>query len=342
MNQQKNIFIIISTVFVFLLTIPCVNAVESEKSSNQLNLSALTEPILHLVPEAQRPSKFKVCYRDPAVWYENGKFYFFFTLIEMDDKGAPYSFVATTVSSDLIHFEPIRKLTPCDLALNYGSPGNVVRYNNEYCLCVQTYCQENGERYGNANSRVWLMRSQDLRNWSAPELLRVKGDDVPQEKMGRMIDPYLIEDRAHPGLWWCFYKQNGVSISSSRDLKHWTFHRSVACGENVCILYDDSTQSYRLWNSPQNGIGEMRSKNLTDWVKVDRLITLGQKEWPWARGRLTAAVVLDLRKEKSVGKALMFFHASEKTEQELFPHGTCLGIAWSDDLEQWTWPGKSR
>lgn len=84
----------------------------------------------------------------------------------------------------------------------------------------------------------------------------------------------------------------------------------------------------------------MRSKNLTDWVRVDRLITLGQKDWPWAQGRLTAAVVLDLRKEKCVGKALMFFHASEKTEQELFPQGTCLGIAWSDDLEHWSWPGK--
>ena len=33
---------------------------------------------------------------------------------------------------------------------------------------------------------------RDLENWSKPELLRVKGPDVPREKMGRMIDPYLL------------------------------------------------------------------------------------------------------------------------------------------------------
>ncbi|MDD3588104.1 MAG: hypothetical protein PHQ75_13055, partial [Thermoguttaceae bacterium] len=140
MNAQKNFLLLILTAFVLLIAPRWVYTSENEKSSSRLDLSALSGPILHLVPEAQRPSKFQVCYRDPAVWYENGKFFFFFTLIEMDKKGAPYSFVATTVSSDLIHFEPIRKLTPRNLALNFGSPGNVVRYNNEYCLCVQTYC----------------------------------------------------------------------------------------------------------------------------------------------------------------------------------------------------------
>jgi hypothetical protein len=48
------------------------------------------------------------------------------------------------------------------------------------------------------------MRSKDLEMWGAPELLRVKGPDVPQEKMGRMLDDYLLADKDEPGKWWCF------------------------------------------------------------------------------------------------------------------------------------------
>ena len=67
------------------------------------------------------------------------------------------------------------------------------------------------------------MRSDDLEHWSDPELLMVKGDDIPVADMGRMIDPYLLEDANEPGKWWCYYKQNGVSMSYSYDLIHWTF-----------------------------------------------------------------------------------------------------------------------
>lgn len=37
--------------------------------------------------------------------------------------------------------------------------------------------------------------------------------------MGRMLDPYLFADKDEPGKYWCFYKQNGVSCSYSRDLR---------------------------------------------------------------------------------------------------------------------------
>ncbi|MDO5581228.1 MAG: metallophosphoesterase [Planctomycetia bacterium] len=304
----------------------------------RIDLGKLTSPILYPIPKEDRPSKYQTCFRDPAVWYENGLFYFFFTMIEVDEKGSPWSYLASTVSADLIHFEPVRKLTPKDLALNFGSPGNVVRFKDHYYLCVQTYCQENGEKYGNANSRIWTMRSKDLRRWEPPVLLRVKGDSVPQEAMGRMIDPYLIQDPK--GLWYCFYKQNGCSLSVSNDLIHWKYVKSIECGENVCILYDEKTKEYRLWNSPPNGIAEMKSRDLIHWDPLPGLITLGQKEWDWAKGRLTAAVVLDLRNDPHIGKALLFFHASEKKEQEIFPQGTELGIAWSSDLIHWNWPNK--
>jgi hypothetical protein len=135
----------------------------------------------------------------------------------------------------------------------------------------------------------------------------VKGPEVAVEDMGRMIDPYLIEDKDESGKWWCFYKQSGVSLSWSYDLKNWTYFGRADSGENVCVL--DDGDEYVLFHSPGNGIGEKRSKDLKQWRDVDGLITLGQKQWRWAENRITAGVVLDLRKERRIGKYVIFFMA---------------------------------
>lgn len=65
---------------------------------------------------------------------------------------------------------------------------------------------------------------------------------------------------------------------------------------------------YVLFDSPAGGIGVKRSRDLHAWRNV-ALLTLGQKDWPWAQGRLTAGFVLDLRDVPAVGKAIMFFMA---------------------------------
>jgi len=51
-----------------------------------------------------------------------------------------------------------------------------------------------------------------------------------------MIDRCLIEDASNWGKWWWFCKQNGVSMSWSRDLKTWTYGRKRHAGENVTVL----------------------------------------------------------------------------------------------------------
>ena len=292
-----------------------------------LNWQAFTSPVL-LRGDA------KTAYRDPAVFYRNGCFYLYFTLVETEEDGTVYLYLAMTTSTDLVHFTPVRKLSELDRALNYSSPGNIIRFGGRFCLCCQTYCRENGEKYGNANCRIWLRRSDDLIHWDAPELLRVKGDAVPDAEMGRMIDPYLLEDREEPGKYWCFFKQNGVSLSHSRDLVHWEYAGHADSGENVCVEVVDG--EYWLWHSPPNGIGLMKSRNLVDWERSPELITLGQAHWPWARGRLTAGVVADLRSVPEVGKALLFFHGTgPEDESVIFDQYACIGFAWSDDLLNW-------
>ncbi|NLX99842.1 MAG: family 43 glycosylhydrolase [Rhodopirellula sp.] len=278
-------------------------------------------------------------YRDPAAVYHNGVFHLFFTLVRTEPDGKVFSYAASSKSRDLVHWTAPRAFTPRDRSLNFSSPGNIVRFDGRWVLCLQTYPRPKGEKYGNENSRLWIMRSDDLEHWSRPEMLRVKGD-VATESMGRMIDPYLLEDKDEPGKWWCFYKQNGVSRSWSRDLEHWTFTGSADAGENVCVIVD--RDEYVLFHSPHNGIGMKRSADLNAWRDCG-VTVLGQPDWPWARhGRLTAGCVLDLRRTPAVGKAIMFFHASEKSEDITFDTHCHLGLAWSDDLQEWQWPEEKR
>ena len=67
-----------------------------------------------------------------------------------------------------------------------------------------------------------------------------------------MIDPYLVEDKDEPGKWWCFYKQNGASLSYSFDLKSWHYEGRISSGENVCVWVDKN--EYYLMHSPANGM----------------------------------------------------------------------------------------
>lgn len=298
-----------------------------------IEFGAIPSPILF-----QGDTKF--AYRDPAALCVEGTFHLFFTLSESAEDGGYYNMTAQSASRDLVHWTFPRLITPRDRTLNYSSPGNVVRFGDNWVLCLQTYPTPNRETFGTADSRIWILRSTDLETWSEPELLRVKGDGVPPAEMGRMIDPYLLQDAADPGKWWCFYKQNGASMSWSRDLVHWTYSGHVDAGENVTVIRRGD--QYVMFHSPTNGIGVKFSRDPAHWGGDTALLTLGQAEWPWAQGRLTAATVLDLTGAPGVGKYVMFFHGSTKEGLERLPaHGEAsLAIAWSEDLEHWAWPGK--
>ncbi|HCO93173.1 MAG TPA: hypothetical protein DIU00_04345 [Phycisphaerales bacterium] len=282
----------------------------------------------------------KYAYRDPAAVFHDGRFYLYFTLSETAPDGGYYNMTAYSISEDLAHWTFPEIMTPRDRNLNYSSPGNIIRYQGQWIICLQTYPTPNREVFGTNESRIWIMRSRDLMNWSEAELLKVKGSDVPRAEMGRMIDPYLLEDAGQKGKWWCFYKQRGVSMSYSYDLKNWTYAGNAPSGENVTVIR--RVDEYVMFHSPRNGIGVKRSKDPKLWGPDVQLLTLGQKDWPWAQGRLTAATVVDLTRESAIGKYIMFFHGSSKEGlQAQLAHGAAsLAIAWSDDLVSWHWSGQ--
>lgn len=302
-----------------------------------VQLNALKSPILFAGDD-------HTAYRDPAVLFQNGTFFLFFTLVEIEPDGLIYMYTATSKSTDLVHWTNPHKLTVKNQSLNFSSPGNVIRYRDEWLICLQTYprpgyASAQMPKYGNQAARLYFLRSKDLENWSEPELLKVKGPDVAVGDMGRMIDPYLVEDKDEPGKYWCFYKQNGVSMSYTHDFKNWTYSGHTESGENVCVLTDN--HEYTLFHSPSNGIGIKKSKDLKTWEDWGTLITLGQAGWPWAKGRITAGAVIRLSKNLNA-KYLMFFHGSGPlTEtQGDFDKNASIGIAWSNDLINWDWPEK--
>jgi len=295
----------------------------------QIDFRAIKSPIV-LKGDSER------AFRDPTACYHDGVIRLFYTYWLRDADGKRYSYTAVSKSRDLLVWTEPRIITPKDLNLNFSSPGNVVRFGNEWILCYQTYPTPNGEKYGNENCRIWITRSRDLENWSRPEMLMVKGPDVPVEKMGRLIDPYLIEDKDEPGKWWCFFDDNAANMSYSYDLKHWTYFNRIPCGENPCVLIDNN--EYLLIYDPKNdehGAGMKRSKDLVHWRDVEGRIALGGQDWSWAPGGIGAAFVIDLRDEPRVGKYLMFFQAGPG-----FKENVSIGLAWSDDLRHWDWPGK--
>jgi len=319
-------------IILFLTILCCLN------SFGQSKLLKLKSPVIFKGDSV-------TAYRDPAILFNDKTFFLFFTLIEIEKDGRVFCYTASSKSRDLKRWSTPVKITPRDQKLNFGSPGNVIRFKDEWILCLQTYPRPDHYnyqpvRYGDATARIFIMRSKDLVTWSDPEILKVKGNDVPVEDMGRMIDAFLLEDKDEKGKYWCFYKQRGVSMSYSYDLVNWTFFGFTEAGENSCVLTEND--EYILFHSPSNGIGIKKSKDLKNWTNWGDLITLGQSQWNWAKGRISAGAVINLKKMKGVEKYVMFFHGSGPlTEtQGDFDKNASLGIAWSDDLVTWNWPGQ--
>ena len=309
----------------------------SGAQAQQNILSKLKSPIIFKGNDS-------TAFRDPAVLFKDDKFYLYFTLVKTES-GKVYSYTAMSISKDLQTWSPIKIITPKDQSLDFCSPGNIIKYNNEWIMCLQTYprpnyLKEQMPRFGTNDARLFVMRSKNLVDWSTPELMKVKGPNVTFANMGRMIDPYLIEDNKVKGKWWCFYKQNGVSMSYTYDMKKWGYFGRTESGENVCVLHENN--EYILIHSPKNGIAIKKSTDLKTWTDWGQLITLGQKDWVWAQGRITAGVVLNMKKNRNINRYVMFFHGSGPLNEEQgdFDKNSSLGIAWSNDLSNWNWPSK--
>lgn len=271
--------------------------------------------------------------RDPALVLRDGVWSCFHTAVENRADGYAL-FVDVVRSTDLIRWSVPRRLT--QPPLNFSSPGNALRVDRTWQLCLQSYPLEPGEPYGSDDSRLWLMASPDLERWEPPRLLQPSGCVAAWAVSRRQIDPYLVE---HDGRFWCFYKTDGqLGLLVSDDLENWAEacpERPVlsnrqtpdrATVENPCVVRDDD--GFVLFFSPvrnERGIGIARSDDLLVWRDVQYLDV---PPLEWAPGGPTAAMVVDTR--PLLGCWTMAFHGDR-----IGPHGAALGMAWSEDLVRW-------
>ncbi len=101
-------------------------------------------------------------FRDPAAVVMNGVCHLYFTYVD-NRPGGPWLFLGEKTSADLMNWSETRLLTPRDKRLNYSSPGNVVFDGARWVICFQSYCRENGGKYGNERSRLYTMSSPYLK-----------------------------------------------------------------------------------------------------------------------------------------------------------------------------------
>ena len=228
----------------------------------------------------------RFAYRDPTCYYYNGKYHLFFTVSEKED-GYMYNRVGHSVSEDLVTFSDPELITVKDRAQNYCSPGNIIKLGDEYLICVTSYpmlIPYSERSYADDTARLFFIRTKDFKSFSEPERIYPKGREVADE--GRMIDPFVFEKG---GEYLLFFKQNGVSLSRSKNLQDWSFVGSIEGGENTCVIEDDGR--YILIHSPRNGIGIKESYDLETWKDIG-VYTLDQDKWEFASGRLTAAFAM--------------------------------------------------
>ena len=79
-----------------------------------------------------------------------------------------------------------------------------------------------------------------------------------------------------------------------------------------------------------------RSSDLLNW-RDEPALDLPRDGWDWAKGRLTAGFVLDLRHVPQVGRYVLFFHGSGPKDELSgdFDRNSSVAMLFSDDLRTW-------
>jgi hypothetical protein len=180
--------------------------------------------------------------------------------------------------------------------------------------------------YADESARLFFIKTKDFKTFSSPERIYPKGKEVATE--GRMIDPYVLEK---DGEYLLFFKQNGVSVSKSDDLREWSFIGAVDGGENACVIEENGR--YILIHSPENGIGIKESYDLKTW-QDSGVYTLEQDKWEFASGRLTAAFAMRTPLDIPY-QYIVFFHGSRADSLPETHGAASLAFAYTNDFKSY-------
>ncbi len=318
--------------------------------SETIDLDVIRNPIQNDMPA------FAI--RDPAMAFSEGVFHVYHTYVDFrgilepteysgaDDgvhHGRIYISTHMRTTKDFVTWSDTREVFGGPN--HYSSPGNVFRHpvTGRWTICMQSYPFPAGKDTGDERCRLFLAQSDDLVNWSEPQVMVPEGAQHNYNDSPRQIDPFVVLDGDRA---WCFYKTIGeLGVLVSEDglqtwrealLEHPAIGRGhLPTGETVenpyVIRHEDKWWMFLSPCSMPRTIGWTCSDSLTDWPAVKYLEF---PDLPWAPHGPTAPVILDLRDE-ALGQWLMLFHGD--TERRT-GHEAALGLAVSKDLLTWTCP----
>ena len=96
----------------------------------------------------------------------------------------------------------------------------------------------------------------------------------------------------------------------------------------MCVLKKDD--EYLIFNSPQNGINIMKTRDFRTFEDLTTLY-LNQQDKLWAKDRITAGFVIELDGD-SPYKYAMFYHGDNEDE---YLFGASLAVVFGNDLINW-------
>lgn len=171
---MKTCHVIACTLSLFLLLFAFG---DNSRAADRINLTDLDSPIVLRGDE-------NTAYRDATAVFHDGVFYLYVTMIQTEEENRIYSYTALSRSSNLRDWSKSVILTPKGQRLNYSSPGNVIRYGDEWIICLQSYPRPDYKRGGQVRwadqtARLFIMRSPDLVHWTPPSCSASRGPTLP-------------------------------------------------------------------------------------------------------------------------------------------------------------------
>ena len=283
--------------------------------------------------------------RDPAIYYLEGEFHLYFTLVKglYDDRQS--WFIGHTKTPDFIFYSEISCISP----KGYASPGNVFRYKDRYVICYQSYPRTSVAKAPGDECRIFFSYSDDLEDWGDPEIISEEGCVSPWATTGswrrRQIDPYVLVENDtcylfykggyHLGLWASDDLNSWKDLTSEKPLvergpESWSHGAENPCAlkvDDTFYLFYDSTGRYE--GKKPNRLHYKTSKDLIDWDPGHAI------DLPDGESRVLsygAPFFIDLR--DSHGLFLAAYHTGgDRTGSDRYL--TDIGIGWSEDFKTW-------
>ena len=283
--------------------------------------------------------------RDPAIYYHQGEFHLYFTLVKGLYGDRQEWYIGHVKTADFILFSEISCISP----RGYASPGNVFLHEGHFVICYQSYPRTSLAKTPGDVCRLFFSFSDDLETWGDPEIVSEEGCRSAWGLTGswrhRQIDPYVLVEG---NTYYLFYKGvMHIGLWASDDLRSWrdltpdkpliekgpeAWSHGV---ENPCVIkVDDTFYLFYVSTGKHEGRKPNQFTYLTsrDLIRWDAGRTMHLPRSPLLRDFYNAPFFIDLR--DALGIFMVTYHVGNSRDSS-GRYLSDLGIGWSEDFKHW-------